>query len=201
MRLVIRRMARWLPLLLAFGSLTVPLLSQTIYARKEKLIESRFIVRYPEGSGERLNEYVARLENIPGIRRADALKRLDMAVVVCEAGVDEDAVLEAIDAEKDVELAVPDSWVYAFGASDAQMCSANPGCRALNLQGSCCPAADGARMACCFAKPQKKSTPQSESTISLQSAAWLTMLTTVPDLFTLVTKTFPVLPQQVHVGS
>ena len=164
-------MARCLRVVLALGSLVVPLPSQTIYARKEKLVESRFIVRYPEGSGERLNEYVARLENIPGIRRADALRRLDMAVVVCEAGADEDSVLQAIDADKDVELAVPDSWVYAFGA-DAQMCSANPGCRALNLQGSCCPASDGARMACCFAKPQKRSTPQSESTISLQSAAW-----------------------------
>ena len=168
-------MAKWLGLLLVFGSLTVPLLSQTIYAKKEKLVESRIIVRYPEGSGERLNEYVARLENIPGIRRADALRRLDMAVVVCEPGADEDAVLQALDAEKDVELAVPDSWVYAFGASDAQMCSANPGCRALNLQGSCCPAPDGARMACCFAKPQKKSTRQSESTISLQSVTQLPM--------------------------
>ena len=164
-------MARGWHLWLILGSLTVPVQSQTIYAKKEKLVESRFIVRYPEGSGDRLNEYVARLENIPGIRRADALRRLDMAVVVCEAGADEDAVLQAIDAEKDVELAVPDSWVYAFGASDAQMCSNNPGCRALNLQGSCCPAPDGARMACCFAKPQKKSTIQTESSISLQSVA------------------------------
>ena len=46
--------------------------------------------RYPEGSSEeQLAQYVARLERIRGVRRAEPLHRLDMAVVLCHAGADE----------------------------------------------------------------------------------------------------------------
>ena len=47
--------------------------------------------RYPEGSSEeQLAQYVARLERIRGVRRAEPLHRLDMAVVLCHAGADEE---------------------------------------------------------------------------------------------------------------
>mmetsp|Transcript_17764 Transcript_17764/g.20551 ORF Transcript_17764/g.20551 Transcript_17764/m.20551 type:complete len:93 (+) Transcript_17764:3-281(+) len=79
-----------------------------------------------------------RLERLPGVRRAEVLQRLRMAVVLCQAGADEDAVLAAIDAEKPVELAVPDSWVYAFRSLDKDAyCDAHPECRAFSLEGEC----------------------------------------------------------------
>ena len=146
--------------------------AQSILSTKDKVKESRIIVRYPEGStAEQLRHYVARLEQIPGIRRAEPLLRLGMAVVLCQAAADEDAILAAIDAEKPVELAVPDSWVYAFRGKDAQ-CASHPECMAFSLEGDCCPAPDGVRMACCAEKrPYKpaKEWPQHKSTISLQS--------------------------------
>lgn len=49
-----------------------------------------YLRRYPEGSTEeQLRHYVARLEQIPGIRRAEPLLRLGMAVVLCQAAADE----------------------------------------------------------------------------------------------------------------
>lgn len=88
--------------------------AQTILATKETVPESRIIVRYPEGSGEQLQGYTKRLERLRGVRRVEPLYRLDMAIVLCHAGVDEDALLAVIDSDKAVELAVPDSWVHAF---------------------------------------------------------------------------------------
>ncbi|CAJ1430131.1 unnamed protein product [Effrenium voratum] len=99
-----------------------------------------------------------------------------MAVVQCRPGAEEDQVLAALDAEKSVELAVPDSWVQAFvpesaPSPESALCSSHPECKAFSLQGECCPAPDGARMACCASKPpqRKPRRPQSQSTISLQS--------------------------------
>ncbi|CAJ1381610.1 unnamed protein product [Effrenium voratum] len=152
--------------------------AQTIRARKqkEKLPEGRLIVRYPEGSGPKLAEYIRRLEQIEGVKRAEPLRSLDMAVVQCRPGAEEDQVLAALDAEKSVELAVPDSWVQAFvpesaPSPESALCSSHPECKAFSLQGECCPAPDGARMACCASKPpqRKPRRPQSQSTISLQS--------------------------------
>ena len=62
-----------------------------------------------------------------------------------------------------------------------RMCSSHPECKAfrassavvcswtLGLQGECCPARDGLRMACCSVRPWKRPARPNQSTISLQS--------------------------------
>ena len=111
---------------------------------------------------------VKHLEGLAGVSRAEALPSLDMAVVVCKSPEDEDDVLDALQKQDGVELAVPDTWVQLD--TSGAMCSANPKCKALGLtDGSCCPSSDGLWLECCDLPEDKPAEEHGFSTISLQS--------------------------------
>lgn len=126
--------------------------------------ESRIILRYQKSQTgqESLDSRVKRLESLPGISRAEALPSLDMAVVVCKTPEDEDDVLEALQTQQGVEVAVPDTWVQLDDLpkpprgptpQSTEMCDANPRCKAWGLQDACCPTRDGLWMECCDDRP------------------------------------------------
>lgn len=142
---------------------------ESLESKKEKdLHESRIILRYATSTpqAESLQSRVKHLENLRGVSKAEALPSLDMAVVVCKSPEDEDEVLEALQSEDGVELAVPDTWVEL---DQSKMCSSHPKCKALGLTHACCPASDGAWLECCDPPEDKHTEEHGFSTISLQS--------------------------------
>jgi len=150
--------------LLGFVASTLKAASQSIDApSKVKQLEGRIIVRYATSGSDALPplaERVKRLETIPGVTRAEALHGLHMAVVACESQEGEHALMDVLNGHKDVEMAVPDTWMRSFGDlakedAESSLCLAHPSCKALGLAGECCPTADGVRLGCCSQPPSK----------------------------------------------
>lgn len=141
--------------------------------------EHRVIVRFADAvvggsnSGDVLDQKVQSLLARAGIMQAKALKKLGMAVVVCDSQDVQEQLLEDLGVDPAVELAVPDTWVTAadlgvhstagsnpdkvqtpmqsLAATDMAVCSAHPACAARGLAGSCCPSRDGTMLSCCSA--------------------------------------------------
>eukprot|EP00930_Biecheleria_cincta_P046662 TRINITY_DN32208_c0_g1_i1.p1 TRINITY_DN32208_c0_g1~~TRINITY_DN32208_c0_g1_i1.p1 ORF type:complete len:1445 (-),score=305.46 TRINITY_DN32208_c0_g1_i1:177-4511(-) len=125
--------------------------------------ESRIIVRYAHSDGRErppVKERVKHLEAIQGVVRAEALPHLDMAVVICDSEMGKDSLLEVLDGQEDVELAIPDTWVQADVASGN--CSAHSKCAALGLHGQCCPTSDRVFLSCCDT-PKSPTSHESDS--------------------------------------
>jgi len=171
--------------------MTLCLLGLMIFCRASEILESkeevksresRIILRYQK-SHESLALRVKHLETLPGVSRAEALPSLDMAVVVCKTPADEDDVLEALEGQHGVDLAVPDTWVSLdqlpfateqqppppLAALATEQCEAHPRCKAWGLRDACCPTKDGVWMECCDDQPPRDKERHGWSTISLLS--------------------------------
>eukprot|EP00441_Pelagodinium_beii_P019083 CAMPEP_0197660714 /NCGR_PEP_ID=MMETSP1338-20131121/51017_1 /TAXON_ID=43686 ORGANISM="Pelagodinium beii, Strain RCC1491" /NCGR_SAMPLE_ID=MMETSP1338 /ASSEMBLY_ACC=CAM_ASM_000754 /LENGTH=1485 /DNA_ID=CAMNT_0043238131 /DNA_START=61 /DNA_END=4518 /DNA_ORIENTATION=+ len=166
---------------------TAPAGAQLVSKKVEKASERRIIVRYSTSDASTsLVDRVKNLETIPGVRRAKALPRLDMAVITCDSEEGEETLLDILDTHDDVELAVPDTWVSAddfkhveadSAGSSQSACEAHPSCKGMGLNGSCCPSEDGIRLACCeepaepedSTGPKLRPHPHGYTTVSLQS--------------------------------
>lgn len=145
--------------------------------KEKETHEPRIILRYESGSAISLNERVKHLEHLSGVRRAEVLPSLDMAVVACDADSQEDDMLEILQAQDGVEVAVPDTWLQLdeehVEKRPERLGSANPQCSAIGLRGLCCPTPDGLHLGCCDdnrgAAPLPRHREHGLSTISLQS--------------------------------
>jgi len=145
--------------------------------------ESRIIVRYAHSDGRQrppLKERVKHLEAIQGVVRAEALPHLDMAVVICGSETGKDSLLELLDEQEDVELAIPDTWVQADVASGS--CSAHPRCAALGLHGQCCPTSDRVFLSCCE-PPKSPTSGESDSDQVIEDSKTIISLETAHGSF------------------
>jgi len=173
-------------LLAALFLCTSPTFAKLVDKKVEKASERRIIVRYASTATGNLVERVQRLEAIPGVSKAKALPRLDMAIVTCSSEEGEESLLDVLDAHDDIELAVPDTWVSAddfktsppqTSAAGSARCEEHPSCKGLGLTGFCCPTDDHIRLTCCDPElePADPSTPtldsheHGETTVALQS--------------------------------
>eukprot|EP00933_Yihiella_yeosuensis_P012493 TRINITY_DN1211_c0_g1_i4.p1 TRINITY_DN1211_c0_g1~~TRINITY_DN1211_c0_g1_i4.p1 ORF type:complete len:1508 (+),score=342.80 TRINITY_DN1211_c0_g1_i4:80-4603(+) len=126
-------------------------------------LENRLIVRYEHGlsavdGGSNFEASVAKLRSLPGVRRVESLRHIDMAIVETSSEDDGEALLESLSAQAGVELVVPDTLVHLetnsnsagnSNATTSSSCSAHPRCA--HLYGECCPAKDNTTLACCDA--------------------------------------------------
>lgn len=148
--------------------------------------ERRIIIRYAHSDGRRqppLKERVKRLEGIQGVVKAEALPHLDMAVVICGSETGEDSLLEVLDEQDDVELAIPDTWVQADAASgNSDLCSEHPRCARLGLHGQCCPTSDQVFLSCCEA-PKSPTSGESDSDRDAEHSKTIVSLETVDGSF------------------
>lgn len=149
-------------------------------------LSHRVIVRYAgpgTGNSSAMSDFhtrVQELKAIPGVLHAEALPRLSMAVVTCATRAAGEELIEGLQEDEAVELAVPDTWVRAFDPPAAgfegedgfdsledasafprglrsddvlpKQCSAHPACRMRGLAGDCCPARDGTQLSCCSSR-------------------------------------------------
>jgi len=122
----------------------------------------RIIFRLTAPSAGALEQQVDRLAQRPGVTDAKPLHQLGMVVVRCSSEQAQEQLLEELDEDQAVGLAVPDSWLSvdegsktgAHGptaptAVDRTQCSANPACAARGLTGACCPVPGGDILSCC----------------------------------------------------
>jgi len=118
----------------------------------------------PVSLAEKANE----LERRSDVLSAKAYPHVGMVIIICSSQDAEDTLVEALDQDPSVELAVPDTWVYADdwqdwrskaglsqGADSSAVvpdrtCSAHAAC--MGLAGDCCPTSDGMVLACCEAQ-------------------------------------------------
>jgi len=147
----------------------------------QKHSNHRVIVRYAGASAGQptvradIQNRVERLQAQPNVIRAQPLPQLGMAVVSLDSADAGEQLVETLQRDASVELAVPDTWVSAFdlfGAKDQgfsgtvehhralraieqalpAQCSAHPACRMRRLVGDCCPAGDGMILSCCSSR-------------------------------------------------
>jgi len=121
-------------------------------------------------AGSDIHRHVENLKQQPGILQAQSLPRLGMAVVGLDSQEASEQLIEDLQNDAFVELAVLDTWVKAFDFGAAGLgetnalqrmlrqagpipseCSAHPACRLRGLTGACCPVSDGTMLSCCSA--------------------------------------------------
>eukprot|EP00445_Apocalathium_hangoei_P007544 CAMPEP_0203844830 /NCGR_PEP_ID=MMETSP0359-20131031/3449_1 /ASSEMBLY_ACC=CAM_ASM_000338 /TAXON_ID=268821 /ORGANISM="Scrippsiella Hangoei, Strain SHTV-5" /LENGTH=1196 /DNA_ID=CAMNT_0050759865 /DNA_START=11 /DNA_END=3601 /DNA_ORIENTATION=+ len=134
----------------------------------------RVIVRYAGASAAARAGGAEKLQARAGVVKAQTLPQVGMAVVSMVSAEAGEQLIEDLQLDAEVELAVLDTWVHAFdflpastsvrtdvqealsralrseGKQKAQ-CSAHPACHMRGLVGDCCPSVDGTMLSCCSA--------------------------------------------------